>query len=88
MKQFLINPKLKNPYFWLSLVGLFFAAAGIDFNTLTNWNLLWGAVLTIIDNPVSIVSVITCLVGIWNDNDTPGLDGIKTKNEDTRTLKF
>ena len=32
--------KLKNPYFWLSVFALIFSAAGIDFETLTSWQLL------------------------------------------------
>ena len=78
MKQFLDkHPKLKNPYFWLSIVGLLFASAGIDFNTLTSWQLLGEALISILNNPVSVVAVLTALVGIWNNNDTPGLDSIK-----------
>ena len=78
MKQFLDkHPKLKNPYFWLSIIGLLFASAGIDFNTLTSWQLLGEALLSILNNPVSVVAVLTALVGIWNNNDTPGLDSIK-----------
>ena len=78
MKDFLDkHPKLKNPYFWLSIVGLLFASAGIDFQTLTSWQLLAEALLSILNNPVSVVAVLTALVGIWNNNDTPGLDSIK-----------
>ena len=80
MKQFLeTHPKLKNPYFYLSVVGLIFSASGVDFNQLTSWNLFWQALLGIIENPVCVVAVITALLGIWNDNSTKGLDGIKGK---------
>ena len=82
MKHFLdTHPKLKNPYFWLTLVALLFASAGIDFNTLTSWQLLAEALLSILKNPVSIVAVLTALVGIWNNNDTPGLDSIKKEGK-------
>ena len=33
--------------------------------------------LGILNNPVSVVSVATAFLGIWNDNSTPGLDKIK-----------
>ena len=83
MKDFLDkHPKLKNPYFWLSIVGLLFASAGIDFQTLTSWQLLGEALLSILNNPVSVVAVLTALVGIWNNNDTKGLDGFKNKEGD------
>ena len=66
--------KFKNPYFWLSLVALIFAAAGIEFEQLTSWPLLGQALWSIVQNPVSVVAVITAFLGIWNDNSTKGLD--------------
>ena len=79
-----MKEKLKNPYFWLSLVALVFAAAGIDFEQLTSWSLLGQALWSIVLNPVSVVAVITAFLGIWNDNSTKGLDGlpVKHKNEE------
>lgn len=80
MKDFLLNhPKLKNPYFYLSVVALIFSASGVDFNQLTSWPLFIGALKGIIENPVAIIAVITAFLGIWNDNSTKGLDGIKHK---------
>lgn len=66
--------KFKNPYFWLALIATIFAASGIDFETLTSWKLLFEALCSIWQNPVAILAVITALIGIWNDNSTPGLD--------------
>ena len=80
MKQFLdAHPKLKNPYFYLSVVALIFSASGVDFNQLTSWDLLCKALIDIINNPVCVVAVITAFLGIWNDNSTKGLDRIKSK---------
>ena len=80
MKQFFVeHPKLKNPYFYLSVVALIFSASGVDFNQLTSWHLLGNALTDIIKNPVCVVAVITAFLGIWNDNSTKGLDGIKNK---------
>ena len=73
--------KLKNPYFWLSLIALIFTAAGIEFEQLTSWGLLASALLSIVQNPVSIVAIITAFLGIWNDNSTKGLDGLPTKHK-------
>ena len=69
--------KFKNPYFVLSVVALIFSASGVDFNELTSWKLLGEALLGILNNPVSVVSVATAFLGIWNDNSRPGLDKIK-----------
>lgn len=82
MKDFLNNnPKLKNPYFYLSVIALIFSASGVDFNQLTSWDLFGQALLGILQNPVCVVAVITALLGIWNDNSTKGLDGIKGKED-------
>lgn len=74
-----MKEKLKNPYFWLSTLALIFSASGIDFETLTSWRLLGEAFLSILQNPVAVVAVITAFLGIWNDNSTKGLDKIKNK---------
>lgn len=74
-----MNEKLKNPYFWLSVFALIFSASGIDFQTLTSWQLLVQALVDILMNPVAIVAVITAFLGIWNDNSTKGLDGVTSK---------
>ena len=71
----MMNAKLKNPYFWLSVFALIFSASGIDFQTLTSWQLLAQALIDILMNPVAIVAIITAFLGIWNDNSTKGLDG-------------
>lgn len=81
MREFFNNPKFRNPYFWLSIVGLFFSAAGINFETLTSWQLLGQALLSILQNPVSVVAVMTALIGIFNDNSTKGLDKPINKKE-------
>lgn len=76
-----MKEKLKNPYFWLSLVALIFTAAGIEFEDLTSWPLLGQALYSIVQNPVSIVAIITAFLGIWNDNSTEGLDGVTNRHK-------
>ncbi|SCJ49338.1 holin%2C phage phi LC3 family [uncultured Clostridium sp.] len=65
--------RFKNPYFWLGLGGVIFSAAGIDFKTLTSWNLLWEALLSILANPVAVVAVIAAVIGVCVDTSTKGL---------------
>ena len=77
-----MNEKLKNPYFWLSVFALIFSAAGIDFETLTSWQLLVQALIDILMNPVAIVAIITAFLGIWNDNSTKGLDGFMSEKKE------
>ena len=77
-----MNEKLKNPYFWLSVFALIFSASGIDFQTLTSWQLLAQAFMDILMNPVAIVAIITAFLGIWNDNSTKGLDGCMSEKKE------
>lgn len=81
MKNFLQNPKFKNPIFWTSLVAIIFASAGIDFNTLTSWGLLLHSFMNILANPVAVVAVIVAIVGVFNDNSTKGMDKLAGKKE-------
>ena len=74
MKEFLKNPKFKNPWFWLGLVSIIFGSAGVDMNTLTSWNALGQAVLGILQNPVAVMAVIGGILGVFNDNGSKGLD--------------
>ena len=74
MKEFLKNPKFKNPWFWLGLISIIFGSAGVDMNTLTSWNALGQAVLGILQNPVAVMAVVGGILGVFNDNGTKGLD--------------
>ena len=49
-----MNNKLKNPYFYLAVIGVIFSASGVDFNQLTSWELLKGALISIINNPITL----------------------------------
>jgi hypothetical protein len=82
MKELFKNPKFRNPLFWTSLVAIIFGAAGISFETLTSWALMGAALMSIVENPVAIMAVIVAVIGVFNNNDTKGIDKIKVKNEE------
>lgn len=65
--------RIRNPYFWLGLGGVIFSAAGVDFNKLTSWALLGHALLSILQNPVSIIAVIVAIIGVFVDPSSKGL---------------
>ena len=73
-----MKDKLKNPWFWLGIISIIFASAGIDFNSLTSWQLFGHALTSIIQNPVALMAVIGGVLGVFNDNSSKGLDKIKT----------
>lgn len=76
------NQKFKNPIFWLSLIAIMFASAGVEFSTLTSWQLLGESFLSILANPVSVVSVIVAVIGVFNDNSTKGIDKLFYKKDE------
>lgn len=65
--------RIKNIYFWLGLVGIVFSSAGVDFSALTNWKLLLGSILGILNNPVAVMSVTMAVVGVFVDPTTKGI---------------
>lgn len=65
--------RIKNPYFWLGLGGIIFSSAGVDFKTLTSWNLLGDALLSILANPVAVVAAAAAIIGVFVDPSTKGL---------------
>lgn len=74
-----MKDKIKNPYFWLGLVSIIFASAGVDFNTLTSWQVLAESVLGILNNPVALFAVAGAIIGVYNDNSSKGLDKVTFK---------
>lgn len=70
-----MKTKMKNPYFWVGLVGVTATAMGLDLQTLTSWTAVQDAFIELISNPVMIVSVIMAVVGVFNQ-------GKKDKNKD------
>lgn len=74
-----IIKRLKNPAFWtgiISLIFLIFTSAGLDFQAMTTWELLGGALLSIVENPVKLIAVIGAIVGVAANTSSKGfLDG-------------
>ena len=82
MKEFLDkHPKFKNPYFYLGIVAVIFASAGVDVATLSSWPLLAAALLSIVNSPFTLLCVIFALLAMFNDNSTSGLDGVDKRKE-------
>lgn len=69
-----MKDKIRNPWFWIGLISVVFASAGIDFNSLTSWQLFGHALLSIFQNPVALMAVIGGVLGVFNDNGSKGLD--------------
>ena len=78
-----LKSRFENPYFIIGLIGVIFSAAGIDFESLTNWSILWHNILNILGNPFLLASVIVAIIGVFVDPSTKGFkDGAYQIDED------
>lgn len=80
----LTQKRFKNPVFWLGILGVVFSATGVDFNTLTSWQLFGMALLKILENPVAVVSVIMAIYGIWHN---PTATKVIKEKKNTKNIK-
>jgi phi LC3 family holin len=68
-----LKVRIKNPYFWIGLIGVVLTAMGISPEVLTSWGAVCEAILNFIQNPFMIGSVIVALVGVFVDPTTAGI---------------
>ena len=68
-----IPVRLKNPWFWVGLVGVILAAMGVSPETLTSWEALKEAALQLISNPFMLGSVVCAVLGVFVDPTTAGV---------------
>ena len=64
--------RFKNYGFWLGIIATVLAAAQIDPQTLTSWELLKEAVLNVVKNPYLVGCVIVAILGQFNNPTTEG----------------
>lgn len=65
--------RIKNPWFWVGLVGIILTAMGVDASTLTSWNAVGTAFMNLITNPFMLGSVAMAVLGVFVDPSTKGL---------------
>ena len=71
-KSIKIKEQFKNPYLWISVISAVLLALNIDWTTFTSWELLWDAIVVFFSNPADIILAIGVILGIFNNNTTPG----------------
>lgn len=79
MKQAKIAPRvnlsvrLKNPWFWVGLMGVILSAAGADPAMFTSWQLVWQAIRQMFTNPYQLAAVLLAVLGVFVDPTTEGI---------------
>lgn len=68
-----IPVRLKNPWFWIGLIGIILTAMGINPEMLTSWDAVIVAVKDLISNPYMLASVICAVLGVFIDPTTAGV---------------
>lgn len=68
-----IPVRLKNPWFWVGLIGVILTAMGISPDMLTSWAVLKEQFLNLITNPFMLGSVAIAVLGVFLDPTTNGV---------------
>lgn len=65
--------RIKNPYFWIGLLGVILAAMGVNAEMFTSWQAVIDQAKAFISNPYMIGSVFMAVLGQILDPTTAGL---------------
>lgn len=64
--------RIKNPWFWVGLIGTIFAAMGVNAEMFTSWASVWHAVVGLFTNPFQLGCVLVAILGVFVDPTTNG----------------
>lgn len=68
-----LKVRVKNPWFWIGLLGVILSAMGISPETLTSWQAVLNMLKEFISNPFMIFTVGAAILGVFFDPTTAGL---------------
>ena len=74
--------RFKNPWFWVGVVSVALTAIGVDPTTFTSWASVWDGILSVLSNPVQLVTMCLAVLAVFIDPSTPGIkDGKAVKKQ-------
>ena len=82
-----IPVRLKNPWFWVGLIGIILTAMGISPEMLTSWDILWENIKALCSNPFMLGSVALSILGVFVDPTTDGVGDSKQAMTYTKPKK-
>lgn len=65
--------RVRNPYFWGGLIGIFLMSIGVEASMLTSWQAIIDNIAELIRNPFMIGSALLALWGYIQDFTTDGM---------------
>lgn len=84
-----ITVRMKNPWFWVGIVSVAITAIGVDPQTFTSWAAVWDGIVSVLSNPVQLVTMCLAVLAVFIDPTTAGvtdsaaaLTYVKPKKED------
>ena len=72
-----IPVRMKNPWFWVSLLGVILTAMGVSPEMFTSWGAVIQAIRELIGNPFMLGSVAVAVLGVFIDPTTKGVGDSK-----------
>ena len=65
--------RLKNPWFWVGLVGVILTAMGANAADFISWSTVWEALKQLVSNPYQLAGVTIAVLGVFVDPTTRGV---------------
>lgn len=72
-----IPVRMKNPWFWVSLLGVILTAMGVSPEMFTSWDAVIQAIRDLLGNPFMLGSVAIAVMGVFIDPTTAGVGDSK-----------
>lgn len=66
--------RLKNPWFWIGIIGVFFNALHVTPENASSWKDLLSLFISFIQNPYVICNTIVAMLGVIVDPTTNGIE--------------
>lgn len=68
-----IPVRMKNPWFWVGVVSVAITAIGVDPTTFTSWAAVWDGIVSVLANPVQLVTMCLAVLAVFIDPTTAGV---------------
>ena len=73
-----IPVRMKNPWFWVGIVSVAITAIGVDPQTFTSWAAVWNGIVSVLSNPVQLVTMCLAILSVFVDPTTAGITDSQT----------
>ena len=66
--------KIKNPYFWIGLIGVILTALQVEASTLTSWDKVLLLIVDTLKNPYLLTTTTMAVLGVVTDSTQKVID--------------